>query len=142
MFSKIRAELEGIRASLELLPEAIAVVAEGLQTPERIAALEGAVASVVGEARALVTEAEAKFAAERAAEERTRHQVKRLERLQELDEGDEEVDERLLEAWAELQSRNAGGGANGGVPPMRETMDIHGDSGEAVAEGWKWGTHR
>jgi len=139
MFSKIRAELSGIRRSLEILPSVLADLSENLQTPERLAALEGELASVVGEARALITEAEAKFAATRASEERTRHQVKRLERLQELEEGDEEGDERLLEQWAELQERNARGGQNGGVPPVRQAVDLSGESGEALAEAWKWG---
>jgi len=138
MFSKIRTQLATLTAAVIQIADRLEDLSEGIQTPERLSALEGELAKIKGEARGLIQEAEARFAAARASEERNRHQVKRLERLQEFDEGDEEGD-LDFEEWAELiQARDAERGPERGVPPVHQNMDLAGEAGEAIAEAYKW----
>lgn len=142
-FSQLHADLTGIRATLERatdsLQEAQSLPSEYLGLADRVSELEGALEGAMGQARGLVTEAESRFAAARAAEERSRGMMKRAERLQtELAEGDEEGLEPLDYIVNQLPQGDANGGQEQAMPPMRDPLADR-VAGKDAATRAKWG---
>lgn len=135
--------------ALAALPGVIHASAQAVQggitdSPEladvrlRVEALERERQQLLAEVEALTNRAESKLAASRAAEERARGMKNRAEELTRSVEGDEEGEEGLEELAAYLQSRDAGGGGNGGVHPVREDVGRP-LSGKEAAKAYKYG---
>lgn len=134
MFGKITDALHAIHSDLahiaaglnrasDTLQEAQSLPTEYLGLADRVTALEGELEAAIGQARGLITEAESRFAAARAAEERSRGMMKRAEKLQaDLADGDEEGVEPLDYIRQFVPNGDVEGGGGEGVPPMRDRM--------------------
>lgn len=145
MIARIKAALDALPRLTALLEALVGVLSEAAQRVQGADQLEGRVddlerglSQVYAEAEALVTRAESRFGAARAAEERARGMERRAQALSGGDEGDEEGAAPLDAYLRALQDGHAPGGQEEGVQPVHQAVEPPLD-GKELARRRKYG---